>query len=96
MKRLHHPNILQFIGILYREGKLLVLITGKQVEKSPACPANSSSSNAIGLSTMLGGGVRVRVREQRKNKERDQRPLMTILDIPLQCLVIMKRPGMKL
>jgi len=27
LKSLHHPNILQFIGILHREGKLLVLIT---------------------------------------------------------------------
>ena len=28
LKTLNHPNILQFIGILYREGKVLVLITG--------------------------------------------------------------------
>ncbi|XP_064392654.1 LIM domain kinase 1-like [Halichondria panicea] len=27
LKTLNHPNILQFIGILYREGKVLVLIT---------------------------------------------------------------------
>ena len=27
MKSLNHPNILQFIGILVREGKNLVLIT---------------------------------------------------------------------
>ena len=27
LKSLHHPNILQFIGILYKEGKVLVLIT---------------------------------------------------------------------
>lgn len=27
LKSLNHPNILQFIGILYREGKVLVLIT---------------------------------------------------------------------
>ena len=27
LKSLNHPNILQFIGILYKEGKVLVLIT---------------------------------------------------------------------
>lgn len=27
LKSLHHPNILQFIGILHKEGKVLVLIT---------------------------------------------------------------------
>ena len=29
LKSLNHPNVLQFIGILYREGKTLNLITGE-------------------------------------------------------------------
>ena len=28
LKCVNHPNILQFIGILHREGRVLVLITG--------------------------------------------------------------------
>ena len=31
LKSLNHPNILHFIGILYKENKVLVLITGKAV-----------------------------------------------------------------
>ena len=31
LKNLNHPNILHFIGILYRKGKLLTLITGTPV-----------------------------------------------------------------